>query len=66
MGIGGATLARGVFRRPDKLGTLVQIHKNVIDIMKQLNLKIKHKKHAPIYDNDEKFSCLYNYIFEKQ
>jgi len=40
--------------------------KNVIDIMKQLNLKIKHKKHAPIYDNDEKFSCLYNYIFEKQ
>ena len=39
--------------------------KNVIDIMKQLNLKIKHKKHAPIYDNDEKFSKLYKNIFDK-
>lgn len=40
-------------------------YKNVIDIMKLLNLKIKHKKHAQIYDNDEKFSKLYNFVFEK-
>lgn len=38
---------------------------NVLDIMNQFNFKLKHKKHAPIYDKDKKFSKLYNYIFEK-
>ena len=38
---------------------------NVLDIMNQFNFKIKHKKHAAIYDKDKKFSKLYNYIFEK-
>jgi FkbM family methyltransferase len=38
---------------------------SVINTMQLLNLKIKHKKHAQIYENDEKFSKLYNFVFEK-
>tara|TARA_Y100000590_G_C15744935_1_gene1021618 strand:+ start:1615 stop:2475 length:861 start_codon:yes stop_codon:yes gene_type:complete len=39
---------------------------HVIKIMKDNNFIIKQKKHAEIYDEDEKFSCLFNYIFEKR
>ncbi len=40
-------------------------YKNVIDIMNKINLKFKHKKHAQIYENDKKFSEIFNYVFER-
>ena len=40
-------------------------YKNVIDIMNKINLKFKHKKHAHIYENDKKFSEIFNYVFER-
>ena len=38
----------------------------VIEIMSQNNFKIKHKKHADIFNKHQKFSHLFNYIFEKK
>ena len=41
-------------------------YNNVINSMKKLGLVFKQKKHAKIYDNDDRFSNLYNYVFEKK
>mgnify|MGYP001160991673 FL=1 len=40
-------------------------YKNVINIMDKIKLKFKHKKHAHIYENDKRFSELFNYVFER-
>ena len=39
---------------------------NVINSMKKIGLEFKEKKHAEIYDKDQRFSNLYNYVFEKK
>ena len=38
----------------------------VTKILSNNNFVVKHKKHAKIYDNDKKFSSLFNYVFEKK
>jgi len=38
----------------------------VIKIMKEHNFKLKQKKHAEIFDNNNKISKLYNFIFERK
>ena len=38
----------------------------VIKIMKEFDFKLKHKKHAEIFDNNNKFSKLYNFVFERK
>ena len=37
----------------------------VKELMKHYKFKFKQKKHADFYDNDKKFSKVYNYIFER-
>ena len=34
--------------------------------MDKPNFKIKHKKHASMFDNSDKFSETFNYVFEKK
>ena len=41
-------------------------YETVIKIMKEFNFKLKHKKHAEIFDNNNKFSKLYNFVFERK
>jgi len=38
----------------------------VTKILSKNDFVIKHKKHAKIYDNDKRFSNLFNYVFEKK
>ena len=40
--------------------------KRIIKILSKNNFIIKHKKHAKIFDQDQKFANTYNYIFEKK
>jgi FkbM family methyltransferase len=40
-------------------------YENVFDLLHKSNFTFKQKKHAKIYDSDEKFSKLYNFVFEK-
>ena len=37
----------------------------VLKIMDKSNFKFKHKKHAHMFENSDKFSKIFNYIFEK-
>ena len=39
---------------------------SVLKIMDKSNFRIKHKKHASMFDNSDKFSKTFNYVFEKQ
>ena len=39
---------------------------SVLKIMDKSNFKIKHKKHASIFDNSNKFSKIFNYVFVKK
>ena len=39
---------------------------SVLEIMDKSNFKIKHKKHASMFDSSDKFSETFNYVFEKQ
>ena len=39
---------------------------SVLKIMDKSNFRFKHKKHASLFDNSDKFSKIFNYIFEKQ
>ena len=39
---------------------------SVLKIMDKSNFRFKHKKHASMFDNSDKFSKIFNYIFEKQ
>jgi len=39
---------------------------SVLKIMDKFNFKIKHKKHASMFDKSDKFSKFFNYVFEKQ
>ena len=39
---------------------------SVLKIMDKSNFKIKHKKHAIIFDNSDKFSKIFNYVFIKK
>ena len=39
---------------------------SVLKIMDKSNFRFKHKKHASMFDNSDKFSKTFNYIFEKQ
>ena len=41
-------------------------YNNVFNSMKKIGLDYKQKKHANIYDDDQRFSNLYNYLFEKK
>ena len=41
-------------------------YETVIKIMKEFDFKLKHKKHAEIFDNNNKFSKLYNFVFERK
>ncbi len=41
-------------------------YNNVFNYMKKIGLDYKQKKHANIYDDDQRFSNLYNYLFEKK
>jgi FkbM family methyltransferase len=43
----------------------VQVN-SVLKIMDKFNFRFKHKKHASMFDNSDKFSKFFNYIFEKQ
>ena len=38
----------------------------IIKIMAEFDFKLKHKKHAKIFDNNSKFSKLYNFVFERK
>ncbi len=38
----------------------------ILKTLSDCDFHIKHKKHASIYDKDEKFSKLFNYVFEKK
>ena len=38
----------------------------VLKIMDKSNFRFKHKKHASMFNNSDKFSKIFNYIFEKQ
>ena len=38
----------------------------VLKIMDKSNFRFKHKKHASMFNNSDKFSKTFNYIFEKQ
>ena len=40
-------------------------HNTVLEIMKNSGFKLIQKKHAEMFNNDEKFSKSYNYLFEK-
>ena len=33
--------------------------------MKKVKFKFKHKKHAKIYDSDNNFSNMYNFVFKR-
>ena len=39
---------------------------SVLKIMDKSKFSIKHKKHASLFDNSDKFSNTFNYIFEKK
>ena len=39
---------------------------NILRIMDKSNFRIKHKKHASMFYNSDKFSKTFNYVFEKQ
>ena len=39
---------------------------SVLKIMDKSNFRFKNKKHASMFDNSDKFSKTFNYIFEKQ
>ena len=39
---------------------------SVLKIMDKSNFRFKNKKHASMFDNSDKFSKIFNYIFEKQ
>ena len=39
---------------------------SVLKIMDKSNFRFKHKKHASLFANSDKFSKTFNYIFEKQ
>tara|TARA_B110000967_G_C18820507_1_gene528429 strand:+ start:354 stop:1214 length:861 start_codon:yes stop_codon:yes gene_type:complete len=45
--------------------TYKEQHDEVLNIMKNSNFKFKHKKHSDETAKSEKFSKLYNYVFEK-
>tara|TARA_B100000963_G_scaffold340478_1_gene339211 strand:+ start:1891 stop:2751 length:861 start_codon:yes stop_codon:yes gene_type:complete len=40
-------------------------YNEVVNIMKESNFKLKHKKHSLELDKSNKFSKIYNYVFEK-
>ena len=39
---------------------------SVLKIMDKSNFRFKHKKHASMFNNSDKFSKIFNYVFEKQ
>ena len=39
---------------------------SVLKIMDKSNFRFKNKKHSSMFDNSDKFSKIFNYIFEKQ
>ena len=40
-------------------------YNEVVNIMKEFNFKLKHKKHSLELEKSNKFSKIYNYIFER-
>ena len=40
-------------------------YQNVFKILTKLNFNLKHKKHADMFDINNKFSKLYNFVFDK-
>ena len=40
-------------------------YNEVIDILNKSNFDFKHKKHSAMFNNENKFSKTYNFIFER-
>ena len=44
----------------------IEQYNEVLNVMKISNFFLKHKKHAKEFDNNKKFSKVYNFVFDKK